>query len=259
MSKITTMKEAISEHVHDGAFLFIGGYICRPPFSAIHEIIRQGKRELTITRSNAADDFDMMIGAGVVSIDDWDREISQWAVENTPVFGSTDRAIEASDNLKTLTTVAMAGTALAVPNGDGAWEWKPERLVLEIGAVQLNNLLTSGLKSATGRERPDGSDDRSFPSGHSSQAWTRTTLACRNVDQVPSLANGWGVALKTSFRVIAAGTSWARVEGGVHYPSDVIAGALLGALSAYLVVKKGRFFDPVISLIVRTGRRLYLA
>jgi glutaconate CoA-transferase, subunit A len=66
MSKVTTLKAAISEHVHDGDFLFIGGYICRTPFSAIHEIIRQGKKDLTITRSNAADDFDMMIGAGVV-------------------------------------------------------------------------------------------------------------------------------------------------------------------------------------------------
>ena len=27
-----------------------------------------------------------LIGAGVVSIDDWDREISDWAVENTPIF-----------------------------------------------------------------------------------------------------------------------------------------------------------------------------
>ena len=97
-----------------------------------------------------------LIGAGVVSIDDWDREISDWAVENTPVFGSTEDAIEASDNLKTATTVAMVGTALAVPNGEGAWEWKPERLLLEFGAVQLNNVLTSGLKSATDRERPDG-------------------------------------------------------------------------------------------------------
>jgi hypothetical protein len=34
--------------------------------AAIHEIIRQKKKDLTITRSNAADDFDMLIGAGCV-------------------------------------------------------------------------------------------------------------------------------------------------------------------------------------------------
>jgi len=66
MTKVVTMNEAVARHVNDGEFLFIGGYICRTPFAAIHEIIRQGKKELTITRSNASDDFDMMIGAGVV-------------------------------------------------------------------------------------------------------------------------------------------------------------------------------------------------
>lgn len=66
MSKVVNMKEAISTHVHQGDFLYIGGYICRSPMAAIHEIIRQGISELTITRSNASDDFDMLIGAGLV-------------------------------------------------------------------------------------------------------------------------------------------------------------------------------------------------
>jgi len=66
MSKVMSMKAAIAEHVRSGDFLYIGGYICRPPFSAIHEIIRQGIQGLTITRCNAADDFDMLIGAGAV-------------------------------------------------------------------------------------------------------------------------------------------------------------------------------------------------
>ncbi len=66
MSKVMTTGEAISKFVHPGDFLFIGGYICRTPFSAIHEIIRQKIGDLTITRSNAADDFDMLIGAGLV-------------------------------------------------------------------------------------------------------------------------------------------------------------------------------------------------
>lgn len=66
MNKVKTAKEAIAEHIMDGDFLFIGGYICRSPFAAIHEIIRQNKKELTIARSNAADDFDLLIGTGVV-------------------------------------------------------------------------------------------------------------------------------------------------------------------------------------------------
>jgi glutaconate CoA-transferase, subunit A len=66
MSKVMTMKEAVAAYIHNDDFVYIGGYICRTPFSAIHEIIRQKKTGLTITRGNAADDFDMMIGAGVV-------------------------------------------------------------------------------------------------------------------------------------------------------------------------------------------------
>lgn len=59
--------------------------------------------------------------------------------------------------------------------------------------------------------------------------------------------------------VLATLFGLSRIYCGVHYPSDIIAGALLGALSAYLVVRKGGFIDPIISLIIRTGRRLYLA
>jgi len=66
MSKVMTLKDAVASFVHPGDFLFIGGYVCRTPFAAIHEIIRQNIGELTIVRSNAADDFDMLIGAGLV-------------------------------------------------------------------------------------------------------------------------------------------------------------------------------------------------
>jgi undecaprenyl-diphosphatase len=59
--------------------------------------------------------------------------------------------------------------------------------------------------------------------------------------------------------VLATLFGLSRIYCGVHYPTDVIAGALLGALSAYVVVRKGGFIDPVMSLIIRTGRRLHLA
>jgi undecaprenyl-diphosphatase len=59
--------------------------------------------------------------------------------------------------------------------------------------------------------------------------------------------------------VLAALFAFARVYCGVHYPLDVIVGGLIGALSAYLVVRKLGVLDPLISLFIRLGRRLFLA
>ncbi len=174
-------------------------------------------------------------GVALVSIDDWDRDISDWAVRSTPIFGSNDNAKDASDNLRTLTSFAMVGTALAVPNGSRAWEFKPERLALEIGGLQLNNVLTGSLKGLTGRERPDGSNNRSFPSGHASQAFARVTFARFNVNQLESVPRAAKITLKATFTAIAAGTAWARVEGGKHYPSDVMFGAALGNFVAVFI------------------------
>ena len=41
---------------------------------------------------------------------------------------------------------------------------------VELGALAATRALTDGLKSVSNRERPDGSDDRSFPSGLSLDA-----------------------------------------------------------------------------------------
>lgn len=59
--------------------------------------------------------------------------------------------------------------------------------------------------------------------------------------------------------VLAALFALARIYCGVHYPLDVVAGGLIGALSAYLVVRKLGFLDPLITLAIRVGQRLYLA
>lgn len=50
-----------------------------------------------------------------------------------------------------------------------------------------------------------------------------------------------------------------RVYCGVHYPSDIVAGALLGSLSAIIVVRKGGFLDPIWDWLIGVGRRLHLA
>jgi undecaprenyl-diphosphatase len=59
--------------------------------------------------------------------------------------------------------------------------------------------------------------------------------------------------------VLAALFAFARVYCGVHYPLDVIVGGLIGVLSGYLVGRRLGVLDPLISLAIRLGRRLFLA
>jgi membrane-associated phospholipid phosphatase len=176
-----------------------------------------------------------MAGFAAVSIDDWDRKVSSWAVENAPIFGSSENARSASDALWMATQLSMAGTALAVPNGPGAWEQKAERLVLQELALVFNDGTTGAIKSVTDRTRPDGSNTSSFPSGHASQTAMMARMACFNLDDLSGLSRGWRLALKTTFSGLAGATAWSRVEGGKHYPSDVLFGAALGNFIAVFI------------------------
>ena len=166
-------------------------------------------------------------GATVVAAGGWDKKISDWAVENTPVFGSVKNAQNASDDLRSLSGLGMLGTAVAVPGGNHPVWPVVKRLLIEEAGVILASSTTTLIKRAIQRERPDESDNHSFPSGHSTRAFAYTAMSSRNLDSIemPDPARD---SLKALFLTIAAGTAWARVEGGRHYPSDVLAGAAVG-------------------------------
>ncbi len=63
--KVTTMKDAVAELVHDGDTVAIEGFTHLICFAAGHEIIRQRKRDLTLARMTPDVIYDQMIGAGV--------------------------------------------------------------------------------------------------------------------------------------------------------------------------------------------------
>lgn len=50
----------------------------------------------------------------------------------------------------------------------------------------------------------------------------------------------------------------ARVYAGVHYPSDVIGGAAIGAGMVWLVARLHFVVEPLSDFAIRTARRLYL-
>ncbi len=86
---------------------------------------------------------------------------------------------------------------------------------------------TEILKRAVGRPRPDLSDNRSFPSGHTSNAFALATVANAHF--------GPKIGVPAYLAAVAIGA--ARVDKNVHNLSDVLAGATLGYVVGRTVVK----------------------
>lgn len=170
-------------------------------------------------------------GAAVFSIGDWDERVSEWAYEKTPVFGSEENAQKASDVLLMTTAAGAVGSALLTPSGNEPWPWavsKLKGLAVEGGALWSTTLATQSLKRWTGRERPNGMSDMSFPSMHSAHAFGFSKLALLNLESLP-LTRRERLYLAVGLRTTATLTAWARIESHMHYPRDVLAGAALGS------------------------------
>lgn len=171
-----------------------------------------------------------LAGALTLQIDDMDQRISDWASEKNPVFGSMKNAREWSNNLEAGSSVVYFITAMAAPSGDDASAWlaaKSKGLAAGLAAAGITGGSTRILKRAAGRTRPDRSDNKSFPSGHSSDAAAFTTLARRNLKSIP-LSDRSRILAGIGIAGIAVGTGWARIEARAHYPADVLAGYSLG-------------------------------
>jgi glutaconate CoA-transferase subunit A len=63
-SKVASMRDAIAAHVRDGDVVALEGFTHLIGFAAAHEIIRQGRRDLTLCRLTPDLVFDQMIAAG---------------------------------------------------------------------------------------------------------------------------------------------------------------------------------------------------
>jgi membrane-associated phospholipid phosphatase len=171
-----------------------------------------------------------LAGAGVFALGNFDDRVSDWASEHNPLFGSQNGAEDVSSYLTGVLCLETLGTVLATPSGDTPKDWALAKLkggAVELGAIAATNVLTDGLKQVSDRERPDGSDHWSFPSGHTSNAFAFATLANRNLESIDFL-EGARTPLQIGNAVLASGVAWARVEAHKHHPSDVLFGAALG-------------------------------
>lgn len=171
-----------------------------------------------------------LAGAAVLQVGSWDEDLSDWARDETPLFGSESSAEDWGDGLRTAAVAGYAASVLATPSGDVDGDWvaaKARGAAVGVGAFGVTAGITSGLKALSSRERPNGLDDESFPSGHASTAAVFDTLTVRNLQYI-DLRPGTRTALEVGAGAITAGTAWARVEAGAHYPSDVLVGVALG-------------------------------
>jgi membrane-associated phospholipid phosphatase len=113
----------------------------------------------------------------------------------------------------------------------------------DVGATQVTSaVIATTFKYSINRTRPHiqyqdienvvipGSP--SFPSGHTSSSFALATSLSINFPR-------WYVILPTY--AYAATVSYSRLHLGVHYPSDVLAGAIIGTGSAFLTHHTNKF------------------
>ncbi len=119
-SKVVTMQEAIAQHVPSGAMVLMGAQLEQMiPFAAGHEIIRQGRRDLTLVGPISDILFDQLIGAGCVS-----RVMAAWVGNVSAGVGyclrraverHIPRAVQMVDYSNFTLALALHAGALGVP------------------------------------------------------------------------------------------------------------------------------------------------
>lgn len=110
---------------------------------------------------------------------------------------------------------------------------------LTLVAVAAGVLALEGiLKPFYARPRPTPVGGYSFPSGHALRAWGVFGLLAFLLAAGKPFA-WWRVLATAGCVLLAAGVCWSRLHLGVHWPTDVIAGALAATawVTACLLVR----------------------
>jgi membrane-associated phospholipid phosphatase len=114
--------------------------------------------------------------------------------------------------------------ALGLPAIHGDWQGT-KQAAFSIGATSL---ATTGLKEIISEERPDRSNDRSFPSGHASLSFAAAATLHKRL--------GWQVGIPA--HLVAAFVGVARVEAHKHFVHDVLVGAAIGEASGWILTRR---------------------
>lgn len=102
-----------------------------------------------------------------------------------------------------------------------------DRSVMLLMSAVIAQASVNGIKSLSHRARPNGSDNNSFPSGHTSFAFMSAEFLNQEYKDQSVWYGIGGYA-------IATGTGILRLYNNAHWVSDVVAGAGFGILSTKL-------------------------
>lgn len=140
---------------------------------------------------------------------------------SAPALADSSRAWdEASGIGRDALVIAALGVPLLKKDADGA---------LQAGcSISAAFVTTTGLKQAFPEWRPDRSDQRSFPSGHTSVSFAAAA----------TLQNRYGWEIGAPAHVAAAFVGLARVQARKHDWDDVVVGAAIGEAAGLLITRK---------------------
>jgi hypothetical protein len=152
----------------------------------------------------------------------WDDEgVKYFQQHPHPDFGKIGSTLGGTVAVAGLTIGAFSAGRLS--SGD-----RPRAASYDISqAIIVNQVWTQALKLAIRRERPDGSNQLSFPSGHASNAFTAATVLVRHYPRLAVPSFGLATYIAVS-----------RMAANKHHFSDIVAGAGFGYGVGRLVTRR---------------------
>lgn len=149
--------------------------------------------------------------------------------------------------LEYVPTAAVFGLKLLGVPAESSWK---RRLTVSVVSFGINAVVTYSLKHTIHEMRPDGTDNHSFPSGHTAVAFCGATTLMHEYRKVSPWIGVAGYAVATTVAVD-------RVRRNRHHWGDVVAGAAIGVASAEagywigdIILGKGKKKKQDISLSV---------